>query len=315
MALVQWILASPPDVAVKDRRAIVDGHSVHYLSAGSGPEVMLLHGILGAAVCWKPVLPALAAESTVYAMDSLGSGESDRVPDLDPGLEATSDRVARFMDAVGIASADFVATSHGGSVALMLAVRHPGRVRSLVLHAPANPFSDLADPLIRFYVTPLGRWFARHVKDFPRRLQLLALGRMYGKASSTRGGALDDYLRSMSVPGTIDFVLRILGSWPADMKRLAQVLPQIPAAPVLLLWGARDRAVSLDSGYALAKCLRDTEMVILPDAGHLPYEEDPVVFAKAVNRFLLRLDRRAGSPGPSKPILVDLRERGKTGQG
>ncbi len=65
----------------------------------------------------------------------------------------------------GIGQADIVGTSHGGSVALMLAALHPDRVRSLVLHAPANPFSDVADPLIRFYRTALGRWFAGRDAD------------------------------------------------------------------------------------------------------------------------------------------------------
>jgi len=308
MALVQWILASPPDLDVEMGQVRIDGHSMHYLRTGSGPDLLLLHGLLGAASCWRPSLKALAADSTVYALDALGLGESDRVPDLDPGLEASADRIARFMDAVGIAEADFVATSHGGAVALMLAARHPERVRSLVLQAPANPYSNLTDGLIRFYKTPLGEWFARRLTTFPRRLQLMALGRMYGQAAQVRDGSLNDYLRSIAVPGTVDYVLRILGGWRQDMKRLEEALPQIQAIPILLLWGADDRAVSLESGHALAKRLIDAHLVILPGVGHLPFEEDPVMFTKAVNRFLVRLDRTTRLSRP-RPILLEGNHR------
>ena len=87
----------------------------------------------------------------------------------------------------GIRSADFLATSHGGAVALTLAAKYPGRVRNLVLHAPANPFSHLGDPLINFYLTGLGTWFAHHIATLPEPMQALALGRMYGDPTSVAG--------------------------------------------------------------------------------------------------------------------------------
>ena len=129
----------------------------------------------------------------MYAPDALGIGDSERVPNLDVSLVATAGRLVDLMDAKGIAQADIVGTSHGGSVALMLAALHPERVRSLMLHAPANPFSDVADPLIRFYRTALGRWFAGRLPTVPANVQALALGRMYGDASRIRSRSLERY--------------------------------------------------------------------------------------------------------------------------
>jgi pimeloyl-ACP methyl ester carboxylesterase len=308
MALVQWLSTTPPDFRVEDASVPVQGHAMHYLRAGTGPDLILLHGLLGTAAGWTDCLEILAANSTVYALDSLGIGQSERVPNLDCRLEAFAERISLFMDRMGIKTADFLATSHGGAVALMLAALYPERVRSLVLHAPANPFSKIADPLIRFYGTRLGKWFAHQIPTLPKSMQSLALGRMYGDAALVRRDTLENYIRSLAVPGTVTHVLRIIDSWAQDMKHLAKALPQIPSLPLLLLWGNRDRAVSLDSGYTLAKLLGDAEMIILPDAGHLPYEEDPVMFTRAVNRFLGRLDR--SSLGlPLRPLLVERRSK------
>jgi pimeloyl-ACP methyl ester carboxylesterase len=312
MALVQWILSGPLDSNVEENWVKVDGHSVHYLKTGSGPDLILIHGLLGTASAWSHSLPALGHESTVYAVDSLGVGRSERVRGLDASLSASADRLASFMDTLQIQSADLVGTSHGGAVALTFAARYPHRVRSLVLHAPANPFSNIADPLIRFYRTRLGRWFAHQLPTLPRTMQSLALGRMYGDPAQVREGALENYVSSLTVPGTVEHVLRILRGWSADMNQLAHTLKTTPLSqPVLLLWGTRDRAVSLESGYALAKILGDAEMVILPGAGHLPFEEDPPMFTKPVNRFLSRLDRGSRSPRPRGPVLIERKPPGK----
>ena len=114
----------------------------------------LLHGLVGSAKNWRRNISFLSRHSTVYAVDLFNMGESERVPGLDAGLEATADRVAACMDALGLDEADIAAHSHGGAVAMMFAARHPDRVRRLILFAPANPFCDLGNQLIRFYQTP-----------------------------------------------------------------------------------------------------------------------------------------------------------------
>lgn len=304
MSVARWILGHSPNFKIEEKCAQIDGHGMHYLKAGEGPALVVLHGLLGAAACWVSSIEVLAGESTVYALDALCIGNSDRVPHLAADLASTAERVVKFMDAVGLRRADFLATSHGGAVALMLAALHPERVRSLTLHAPANPFSDIADPLIQFYRTRLGRWFAHQVPALPRALQNLALGRMYGDPSLIREGALENYVSSLGIPGTVEHVLRILHCWRADMKKLKQMLDRIPDIPTLLLWGTRDRAVSLDSGFVLAKVLGDAELVILPGAGHLPYEEDPLMFTRPINRFLRRIDRSLRTTAAAGPSLV-----------
>jgi pimeloyl-ACP methyl ester carboxylesterase len=295
MSLDAWMTAFAESQETEEFVRVHDAR-MRCLVTGSGPSLLLLHGLLGTADAWNPATQRLAASSTVYAPDALGIGGSDRVPKLDVSLSATAGRLIELMDAKGIRQADIVGTSHGGSVALMLAALYPERVRSLVLHAPANPFSDVADPLIRFYRTALGRWFAGRLPTVPAGVQSLALGRMYGDASRVRNGSLERYIASLRVPGTVSYVLNILDRWELDMATLQAALPAVRNVPALLLWGDRDRAVSLRSGERLAEYFERAALVVIPGAGHLPHEEVPVAFAGAINGFLGGLKRGEAHP-------------------
>jgi 4,5:9,10-diseco-3-hydroxy-5,9,17-trioxoandrosta-1(10),2-diene-4-oate hydrolase len=297
MALARWMLDAFGRVQIEKHWVEVEGHQMHCLKAGAGPELILLHGLLGTASTWELTIPGLAEESTIYAVDALGIGESERVPGIDATLEAQASRIVKFMDASAIRCADFLATSHGGAVALTLAAKHPTRVRNLLLHAPANPFSHLADPLVRFYLSGLGTWFAHRVASLPEPMQALALGRMYGDPTQLRDGSLGKYINSLRVPGTVAYVLNILKTWFDDMGKLELSLQQVRRFPALLLWGDRDRAVSLESAQGLRRCFDRAELVELPGMGHLPYEECPETLTRLVNSFLVRM-RGQSEAGP-----------------
>ena len=86
------------------------------------------------------------------------------------------------------------------------------------------------------------------------------------------------------------------------MSKLQLVLPHVRPFPALLLWGDRDRAVSLESGQNLRRCFDRVEFEVLPGTGHLPYEECPETLARIVSSFLTRM-RQAG------PQLVQSNER------
>jgi len=135
--------------------AEVLGARVHYLHAGTGPPMLLIHGMVGSSANWSGNIDALARHASVYAIDLVNMGKSQRVSGVDPTLKATANRIVAVMDALNLAQADIVAHSHGGSVALMLAALHPRRVRRMLLFAPANPYSRSSDLMVRVYST---RW-------------------------------------------------------------------------------------------------------------------------------------------------------------
>src|SRR5271163_3783545 len=108
MALARWMLGGFGRVQMQNHWVPVGGHQMHCLQAGRGPDLIVLHGLLGTASTWELTIPGLAEESTIYAVDALGIGESERVPGIDATLEAQADRMIEFMDQSHIGAADFL---------------------------------------------------------------------------------------------------------------------------------------------------------------------------------------------------------------
>jgi 4,5:9,10-diseco-3-hydroxy-5,9,17-trioxoandrosta-1(10),2-diene-4-oate hydrolase len=271
---------------IEEAFALVGGAKVHYQRAGNGRPLLLLHGLVGSAKNWRQNISFLSRDSAVYVVDLSNMGESDRVPGLDAGLEATADRLAAFMDAVGLDEADIAGHSHGGSVAMMFAARHPDRVRRLILFAPANPFCDLGNQLIRFYQTRFGMRLARLIPFLPRMLKATALSRMYGDPSRVSEDALEGYTQGLHIPGTVDHVLQIVQRWSVDMGLLRSALTGLAAKPTLLIWGDRDRAVGLSSARELQRTLPQSSLIVLPGVGHIPFEEMPEICNQAMRDWL-----------------------------
>src|SRR5271169_2677029 len=123
-----------------------DGPRMRYLRAGSGPPLILLHGLLGYSFSWRYTIHGLAPFATVYAPDLLGAGFSDRPRGIDHSMRATALRVLRFVENLGLASFDLVGTSRGGAVAMAVAAdcvkgeRATPRLQRLVLVCPVNPY-------------------------------------------------------------------------------------------------------------------------------------------------------------------------------
>ncbi len=283
-------------IHVEEAYAVVNGAKVHYQRAGTGRPLLLLHGLVGSAKNWRQNISFLSRDSSVYAVDLSNMGKSDRVPGLDAGLEATADRLAFFMDAVGLDEADIAGHSHGGAVAIMFAARHPNRVRRLILFAPANPFCDLGNQLLRFYQSRFGMWFARQIPSLPRGLKSTALSRMYGDPSRVHQASLDGYTEGLHVPGTIDHVLQVIHKWVEDMGRLRAALSGLATKPTLLIWGDRDRAVGLKSARELQRKLPQSSLIVLPGVGHIAFEEMPDVCNHAMRDWLLNpttIERRS----------------------
>ncbi|MEO6806373.1 MAG: alpha/beta hydrolase [Edaphobacter sp.] len=267
--------------------ALVNGAKIHYQRAGEGRPLFLLHGLVGSAKNWRQNISFLSRDSTVYALDLFNMGQSERIPGLDAGLEATADRLAAWMDAIGIGQADIAGHSHGGSIAMMMAARHPDRVRRLILFAPANPFCNQCSQLIRFYQTRLGKWLARQVPLLPRMLKATALSRMYGDPKRVSADSLEGYTEGLQIPGTIDHILQAIHLWFKDMELLRSALTRLTATPTLLIWGDRDRAVGLNSARELQRALPHSSLLVLPGVGHVPFEETPEICNQAMRDWLL----------------------------
>jgi pimeloyl-ACP methyl ester carboxylesterase len=271
----------------------LDQARMRYLRAGSGPPLVLLHGLLGYSFSWRYAMPALAPYATVYAPDMLGAGFSDRPPGLDHSARATAQRLLRFVAQLGISSFDLLGTSRGGAVAMMAAAEcvagnSAPKLNRLILVAPVNPYSAHGQRMAPFFGSSLGSELFRLTVARMRFLFPYWHGRLYADQKNVPRDSLAGYLAPFEKPGLLDHVLSIASTWTADLRELETILPTLAAFRTLLMWGDKDPAVSISSAEPLAKYFPDSELVIFPGVGHLPYEECPAEFNRALIKFLTR---------------------------
>jgi pimeloyl-ACP methyl ester carboxylesterase len=276
---------------IRRQRSQVGPAELFYLEAGSGPPVILIHGLLGGHFCWRLNIPTLAECRTILAVDLPGFGETVVSRELDCGMQTQAARLLSWMEELGLQSVDIVATSWGGGVALLLAALTP-KIRSLVLAAPVNPWSELGREGLRFFDGWAGRTLLRLGMPFSRPLHSTVLRRLYGDPGRIRAGALEGYSKMIMSPGRADNLLNTVHCWQSDLHALHAAIERVEA-PSLLIWGTKDGAVDLRSSDVLMKKLPACERVIIPGAGHLSFEETPEEFNRLVLGFQDRVSARS----------------------
>jgi pimeloyl-ACP methyl ester carboxylesterase len=265
--------------------ADVSGYRMRYLRAGSGPPLLLIHGLLGYSFSWRFTIPALSDLRTMYAPDLLGTGFSDRISGLTCGARACAERMVELMDGLGIDSVDLVGTSHGGGVAVLMATMAPERVRKLVLVAPVNPWSPHGKLITRMIATRFGTLAFRTATPVIEAMSNVWLRRIYGDPQRISPGTLEGYKAPLSIPGMWQYGLGVVGCWQNDLRELEDAYMRIQQ-PTLLMWGDRDVAVYASSASEVKKRIAQAELKVLGGAGHLPYEEVPEEFNRELRAFL-----------------------------
>jgi len=303
MGLSAWMTAASDTSQLQDGwiqipfdQATNSGARMHYVKVGDGPPLILIHGLIGSAYSWRYNLQDLARTSTVYAVDLLGMGLSERIPGLDASISASADRMIAFMDALHLDKADIVGTSHGAALAMLLAARYPQRIGKLVLAAPANPYSKESNTLVHFYRTSIDKWLAPENSgpshNLPHALHELAIGWLYNNSSLISTDTLENYASSLRVPFTREHIINALDSWNSDKLAISSAITALHHKPMLLIWGDHDRTVEIESGYAMQKLLPQAELIVLPGVGHLANEEMPEKFNYSVRNWLERHEVR-----------------------
>jgi pimeloyl-ACP methyl ester carboxylesterase len=268
-----------------------DGARMRYLRTGSGPPLILLHGLLGYSFSWRFTMPALAPYAAVYAPDMMGAGFSDRPAGLDHSMRGTAQRVLRFVERLGISSFDLLGTSHGGAVAMMAAGECLSwniglHIRRLVLVAPVNPYSAHGRRLAPFVGSRFGTALFRLTSGHMRFSYPYWHARMYGDRRRIPPGTLEGYMAPLDKPGLFEHALSIVRTWTEDLRELEATLPKLASVPTLLMWGGKDSAVYASSAEPLGKCFSNSRSIVFPGIGHLPYEECAEEFNRALIEFL-----------------------------
>ncbi|HJX82749.1 MAG TPA: alpha/beta fold hydrolase, partial [Candidatus Angelobacter sp.] len=233
-------------MSVESRWMELDGLKLHYQRGGSGPPLLLVHGLLGGSFCWRSNLVELSQRYTVFAVDLPGSGLSHAPPDTDCGMQAQANRLSRFIRDLQLHEISLLGCSYGGAVALRLAAQEnhasSDRIRALVLVAPANPWSEFGQKRIRFLSTAWGGMMLRVAFPFSGPVHAVALRRMYGDARRVTPETRRGYVENIVRPVRAQNALSVLRNWRTDMGTLRSLIPTV-RAPTLLITGGRDRAV------------------------------------------------------------------------
>jgi 2-hydroxymuconate-semialdehyde hydrolase len=269
---------------IEERWALIDAHRMRYLTGGSGPPLLLIHGLMGFSFSWSECLPELARHFTVFAPDLFNLGYSDRC-DTGTSLREIGRDVFAFMDTAGLERAAVIGTSHGGGVALQMAMDHPERVSKLMLVDAANPFSERWRWQIALFSRPIGRYLAPLVAFTPRWFYAYGiLLRMYADRRKAPHGTVEGYWRAVRWDlKTHRHLARVVMSWTEDFRTLQANLRSIAErVPTILLWGDKDVLVPIATAHELQHAMGGVPLIEFPGVGHLPYEESPTEFSRAV---------------------------------
>jgi pimeloyl-ACP methyl ester carboxylesterase len=258
-AAERWETLPPtpaPMPAQRSGQASVNGISIYYAVYGQGAPVILLHGGLANADYWGNQIKALAPHRTVIVMDSRGHGRSTR--DARPyGYDLMADDVVGLMDALKVPKADVVGWSDGGILGLDLAIRHADRVGKIFAFAANTVPSGVKDDVEK------NPTFAAFIK---------------------RAGA--EYVSHSATPKEYDaFVEQISKMWASEPNWTDAQLAAI-TAPVLVVDGDHDEAIKREHTEYIAATVPHAGLLILPNASHFAFLQDPDLFSFAILHFL-----------------------------
>ena len=264
--------------AVQRRDVVVDGLRLRVADAGTGPALLLVHGLTASHAVWEPTLAEFAHGWRVIAPDLPGHGESDK-PDAPYTIDFFAGVMRSLMRELGVHEAVVAGSSLGGQVALELAAWYPTFTRALVLVAPAVGYSAAMRPVgqaLQVVARPgvlrasLAQLFQQNFHDRRR------IGHV------TRRRILEERLTADDFPAFARAVARSLGgvltAEPQPFERVTQ--------PVLLVWGRQDRLVPLRRSDRLLRRLPQARLHVLERCGHLPMLEQPTAFNRTLAGFL-----------------------------
>jgi 2-hydroxy-6-oxonona-2,4-dienedioate hydrolase len=276
-------------VVVEEHSIDVDGLPIRYLTAGTGPPLVLIHGAGDNALDWKWVLPALARTHRVYIPDLPGSPDSAR-PTADYSPAFFERFVANLLDALDIEGAVVAGNSLGGLIALRLALSEPARVTVLILVDSAG-LGRAVNPAFTFVNVPGLGEAAMPLWRTPIGAHQRAWGRaalLFARPANVPREWLAEQRRLALSPGYLEAHLRALRAQVDPGGQREVLVDRLPLLnmPTLVVWGARDRVFPESQARDAAARLQKGSLAVIPDCGHMPHVECPDRFVAALEPFL-----------------------------
>jgi pimeloyl-ACP methyl ester carboxylesterase len=274
--------------SIESKFGTTEGIKIHYLRAGHGPAVILMHGYTQTSRMWRPLIPKLADKFTVIAPDLPGIGESD-IPKDGLDMKTAAIRIHALVQSLGIAKSRVVGHDIGLMVAYAYAAQFPAEVEKLVVmdaFLPGVPGWELA------YNNP-DMWHFRFHGPTPEALvqgrEKIYFAYFWNDLAADKNHSLSEpdrasYVAAYSRPGRMRAGWAYFASWPDTAKDFAQMAQTQLTMPVLSIAGEKANAAIL--GPQMKRVATDVKVIDLDGAGHWLMEERPKETMDALVSFL-----------------------------
>jgi pimeloyl-ACP methyl ester carboxylesterase len=270
----------------------IHGYRRAFRVAGSGPALLLIHGVGDNSSTWEAVHALLAQRFTVIAPDLLGHGESDK-PRADYSLAAFANGMRDLLAVLGIKRVTVVGHSLGGGVAMQFAYQYPQLVERIVLVSTGGVTQDVSVGL-RLAAMPMGSE-ALAMLRVPGALPALQLvGRAAGKVLGCTkfGRDLPDGLRLLArlkEPAALSAFSRTLRAVVDGHGQLVTMLDRsylMQSIPVQVIWGEDDLVIPVSHARIAHAAIPGSRLAIFANSGHMPHHDHPDRFVETLERFI-----------------------------
>lgn len=266
----------------------IDGHSIHYVDEGQGEVLLMVHGTPVWSFLYRHCIQRLSERYRCVALDHLGFGLSDKPSGADYTPQAHAERLATFIETLGLKNITIITQDYGGPIALDYAVHHAENVLRIVI---ANSWMWSLPQMEKggkLFNNALGKWLYLRYGFSAKVLIPQSFGDKRNLSPDVHG----QYLAPLNTPenriATFAFVQALSGNgkWYAVLNEKSE---RIASKPVLMLWGMRDRFVPAAQLLPLWKKLwTNARYVEIDNAGHFMEEEVPERVAEEIERFLCK---------------------------
>jgi pimeloyl-ACP methyl ester carboxylesterase len=263
------------------RETVLHGHRIGYRVAGSGPPVVLVHGMLNTSRHWRDVVERLEDRYTLIVPDLIGHGDSAG-PMGDYSLGAHAAGIRDLLSGLGIDRATIVGHSLGGGVAMQFFYQFPERVERLALVSSGGLGRDVSWPL-RLAAAPGVEALVAALSSRPVLAALWLARRNANLRAAHRAlSSLDTPAARRGFLWTLRSVIDLGGQKVCANDRLYLLADM----PTLIVWGGRDHTIPIEHGREAHRLAPGSRFELLPDARHFPHLEDPAGLADALGRFV-----------------------------
>jgi pimeloyl-ACP methyl ester carboxylesterase len=270
----------------------IHGYRRAFRIAGSGPAILLIHGIGDNSTTWETVQSKLAQRFTVIAPDLLGHGKSDK-PRADYSVPAYANGMRDLLSVLDIDSVTLVGHSLGGGVAMQFAYQFPQLVNRLILVGAGGVTKDV-NIALRIASLPMGSE-ALSVLRLPMVLPALAVvGRIGGAlfGSTGLGRDLPDVVRILqdlpepTASSAFARTLRAVVDWRGQVVTMLDRCYLTESVPVQLIWGSKDSVIPVSHARMAHAAMPGAQLEIFEGSGHFPFHDDPDRFVEIVEKFI-----------------------------